>query len=285
MGVYCCGDKAECMSYVDDRLVNFKYIKQEAGSYHAQYKIDGIGWIFVISGTIHLKTSLGQEKDVEGGMMCLLPVGECWVEMIGAGELIFFTSDRPTEYCVQLVKRLSDKDVVSGEEIRELGLRPLVMQFLDLLRFCLKDGINCRRWYEIKQQELFMILEACYSKEELSVFLHSLKSHKDNDLKKFILENNLKAKNVQELADICGYSVGGFKRVFKEMFNEPIYKWMLKQKAEQLKLRLADKEVNLKIIVDEFGFSSPAHFTKFCKQWLGMVPTKFIKSQQEKFEL
>ena len=33
-------------------------------------------------------------------------------------------------------------------------------------------------------------------------------------------------------------------------------------------------------IIYEFGFSSPAHFTKFCKKWLGMTPTKFIEEQK-----
>ena len=47
--------------------------------------------------------------------------------------------------------------------------------------------------------------------------------------------------------------------------------------ADRLKDRLSGEDVNLKVIFYEFGFSSPAHFTKFCKKWLGMTPTKFIE--------
>mgnify|MGYP002139751058 CR=1 FL=1 len=69
-------------------------------------------------------------------------------------------------------------------------------------------------------------------------------------------------------------------RAFKEIFDEPIYQWILGKKADRLKERLSGEEVNLKEIIYEFGFSSPAHFTKFCKKWLGMTPTKFIEEQK-----
>lgn len=100
------------------------------------------------------------------------------------------------------------------------------------------------------------------------------------DLKKLIEDNCLHVKSVAELAQICGYSVSSFKRAFKEIFDEPIYQWILGKKADRLKERLSGEEVNLKEIIYEFGFSSPAHFTKFCKKWLGMTPTKFIEEQK-----
>ena len=104
--------------------------------------------------------------------------------------------------------------------------------------------------------------------------------HKEGDLKKLIEDNCLHVKSVAELAQICGYSVSSFKRAFKEIFDEPIYQWILGKKADRLKERLSGEEVNLKEIIYEFGFSSPAHFTKFCKKWLGMTPTKFIEEQK-----
>ncbi len=85
-------------------------------------------------------------------------------------------------------------------------------------------------------------------------------------MKKLIEDNCLHVKSVAELAQICGYSVSSFKRAFKEIFDEPIYQWILGKKADRLKERLSGEEVNLKEIIYEFGFfSSPAHFTKFCK--------------------
>ena len=104
--------------------------------------------------------------------------------------------------------------------------------------------------------------------------------HKEGDLKKLIEDNCLHVKSVAELAQICGYSVSSFKRAVKEIFEEPIYQWILGKKADRLKERLSWEDVNLKEIIYEFGFSSPAHFTKFCKKWLGMTPTKFIEEQK-----
>lgn len=69
-------------------------------------------------------------------------------------------------------------------------------------------------------------------------------------------------------------------RAFKEIFDEPDIPMDIGQKGDRLKERLSGEEVNLKEIIYEFGFSSPAHFTKFCKKWLGMTPTKFIEEQK-----
>lgn len=87
-------------------------------------------------------------------------------------------------------------------------------------------------------------------------------------------------KSVAELAQICGYSVSSFKRAFKEIFDEPYTNGYWVKRPIGLKTVWSGEEVNLKEIIYEFGFSSPAHFTKFCKKWLGMTPTKFIEEQK-----
>lgn len=89
------------------------------------------------------------------------------------------------------------------------------------------------------QEELFVLMKSCYSKEQLSYFFYTLSLHKEGDLKKLIEDNCLHVKSVAELAQICGYSVSSFKRAFKEIFDEPIYQWILGKKADRLKERLS----------------------------------------------
>lgn len=281
LGIYCCGDTMACRSYVDDGVVGFKYISSETGMLKEKYDAEGIGWIFLLFGILEVQCE-GRCISVEAGEMCLLPANAYVIKCITDCKLIFFTSDRPTEYCCRMLQDLPEYKPETQCEVTKLRIISPLDKYLELTQACLQSGINCRYWFEEKQQELFMLLNIYYSGEELSVFLHSLTSHRERDLKKFIIENSIRARSVQELADICGYSMSGFKRLFKEMFDESVYKWMLQQKAERLKLKLGEKNVSLKVIIDEFGFSSPAHFTKFCKQWLGMVPTQFVKTQQGK---
>lgn len=270
-----------CSNYITDSLLCFKYIKPVPGELIKVQNIEGIKWIFLLSGNIVVKRE-NEELQVKKGEMCLFPNIEVEIECFRDSEFLLFTSDRPTEFCSRLVMELPK--YTGKEYLQKLSIHSLLYKFLKSVEIGIGNGISCRYFFEEKQEELFMILNACYTKEELSVFLNSLNSHREVDLKKFIIENSLKAKSVQELAGLCGYSVSGFKRVFKEIFDDSVYRWMLKQKADYLKKLLTNKEVNLKVIIDELGFSSPAHFTKFCKQWLGMPPTQFIKSQQDQFE-
>lgn len=281
--VFCCYDKNTCSSYKNDDSVCFKHIKSAGGIISDGWKSDGIQWIFVLSGTLEVKTK-DKEITLEAGDMFLLPVEKYAVISLEESELIFFTSDRPTEYCVTMLAELFENVREVEERFVKLKIVNPLDKFLSLLMVYMDSGVDCKYLFEGKQHELFMVIRACYTEEELVSFLYPLTLRKDSDQRKLIIDNCSKAKNIQELATLCGYSVGGFKRLFKEIFNEPIYRWMQQQKVNSLKIRLREKDVNLKELIDEYGFSSPAHFTKFCKQWLGMVPTQYIKKQQKEIE-
>lgn len=281
--VFCCYDKNTCSSYKNDDSVCFKHIKSAGGIISDGWKSDGIQWIFVLSGTLEVRTQ-DEAITLEAGDMFLLPVEKYAVISIEESELIFFTSDRPTEYCVTMLAELFENVREVEERFVKLKIVNPLDKFLSLLMVYMDSGVDCKYLFEGKQHELFMVIRACYTEEELVSFLYPLTLRKDSDQRKLIIDNCSKAKNIQELATLCGYSVGGFKRLFKEIFNEPIYRWMQQQKVNSLKIRLREKDVNLKELIDEYGFSSPAHFTKFCKQWLGMVPTQYIKKQQKEIE-
>lgn len=281
--VFCCYDKNTCSSYKNDDSVCFKHIKSAGGIISDGWKSDGIQWIFVLSGTLEVRTQ-DEAITLEAGNMFLLPVEKYAVISIEESELIFFTSDRPTEYCVTMLAELFENVREVEERFVKLKIVNPLDKFLSLLMVYMDSGVDCKYLFEGKQHELFMVIRACYTEEELVSFLYPLTLRKDSDQRKLIIDNCSKAKNIQELATLCGYSVGGFKRLFKEIFNEPIYRWMQQQKVNSLKIRLREKDVNLKELIDEYGFSSPAHFTKFCKQWLGMVPTQYIKKQQKEIE-
>jgi AraC-like DNA-binding protein len=84
-------------------------------------------------------------------------------------------------------------------------------------------------------------------------------------------------KTVEELAQMCKISVRSFNRKFKEAFGDSPYSWMLKQKSRVIKKRLADEKTSLKMIVKEYGFSSQAHLTVYCKKQFGETPSRLRK--------
>lgn len=281
--IFCCNRGATCSNYRQSELVGFKYVIFEEGFVWKNWKTTGIGWIFLLAGEACVALKNGKVM-VEAGEMFLLPPSKGDLIALTKMEFIYFISDRPAEYGINLVTELVGKVEKTSGIIEKLVCVSPLKEFLDLLLFYLKTGINCGYLFEEKQEELFIIMSTAYSDEKLTRFFYTLSFCKDNSLRKLIEKNCMNVRSVQELAQLCGYSVSSFKRVFNEIFHEPVYQWMLKKKAEYLKERLTEEGVNLKMIIHEFGFSSPAHFTKFCKQWLGMTPTKFIEKQKERKE-
>lgn len=274
--IYCCCKANACRSYKNDKHIVFKPVQLKCQGELEVTSVEGIYWVIVLTGKLEVR---GEKSKVEvgGGEMFLLPSADYRVIGVEDSEIICFISGRPTEYCANMVNELKREKLPDSCDISKLTIKPVVSEFLDLLLTYIKDGIDCDYLVEEKQQEFFMLMNLCYSREELAVFMYCLTLRRETDVQKLIRENCSRAKSVQELAELCGYSVGGLKKVFKSIFKVPAYQWMLQQKADLLKDRLAEENVNLKMLIDEFGFSSPAHFTKFCKQRLGMTPTKYME--------
>ena len=54
--------------------------------------------------------------------------------------------------------------------------------------------------------------------------------------------------------------------------------WIKRYTALDIARRLRDKSLTLTDIADSFGFSSPAHFSRYVQQHLGMPPSVFRKN-------
>lgn len=138
------------------------------------------------------------------------------------------------------------------------------------------DGLKCSQIMDAKLSEIFFVLSGYYRPETLGEFLAPL-LRREVDFKEFVMMNHFRAKSVQDLADMRGLELRKFNKLFKETFNEPPYAWMLDQKAEMIEERLADPTVSFKEIMEEFHFSSPSHFTVFCKRQFNMTPSQCRK--------
>lgn len=284
--IHCCGVQAACVNYKYCNALCFKLVRIASGEKITYKSENGICWLIVLRGKLLVKTSGKEAYFVEAGEMVLM---SSLLDYIYEGgeetELLTFVSNHLQECSTRLIREIAK----SGEEIdyrfNTLPVRHPVDLFLKLLLQYLKDGICCGHLQELKQEELFKLLGIYYTREKLALFLYPFTLKKDEDFRKVVVSHVLLAKNVQELVEMSGYTMTVFKKIFKETFNEPIYQWMLKQKADKLRMRLTENDVNLKEVIDEFGFSSPAHFTKFCKKWLGKVPTQYIEDIKRQREL
>ncbi|MDR0749362.1 MAG: AraC family transcriptional regulator [Tannerellaceae bacterium] len=158
----------------------------------------------------------------------------------------------------------------------KLDIRAPLQGVLDSVIFYQDNKIKSRPFNEVKQKEIFLIMKTFYTQQELSRFLKPI-LNQDMDFKTFVFKHYAKAKTVDELAQLCHLPIRLLTRKFKLYFGDSPYQWMLKQKAHHVKMLLIDKKIPMQQIIKEYGFSSPAHFTAYCRKHFGMTPSAYRK--------
>jgi len=161
------------------------------------------------------------------------------------------------------------------EEFFKLSSKKVIVRYLALVDIYIKEDIFPNRFFELKRKELFFLLFYYYPVTDLIRFLQCIVS-KDIQFKRFVMNNYLCAKNVQDLAKSANYSTSGFIKKFQKCFNDSPYKWMQRQKAKQISTEISRGIKSLQEIANEYKFSSYQHFSVFCKIQLGSPPTEIL---------
>ena len=163
---------------------------------------------------------------------------------------------------------------------RILLIRKPLLHVLRQLLIYLDAGLLCRHMHILKQQEIILVLRGFYTKPELASFFSGT-SGVGRKFEDFVLENYRKVKSVKEFASLCCVSERSFNRKFQDCFNQSPYQWMQERKAEIVREKVCDPDVAFREIAMEFGFSSPAHLTCYCKRLFGLTPTE-LRSESKK---
>ena len=119
-----------------------------------------------------------------------------------------------------------------------------------------------------------------YTKKELTAFFSASTGIRQR-FEKFVMENYKKVNSVKEFADLYYVSERSFSRKFHSCFGESPYKWMQKKRAEQMLEMICDPELSFQEISGRLGFSSPSHFTAYCRRMYGMSPTQLREKNKK----
>jgi len=154
-----------------------------------------------------------------------------------------------------------------------------ITEFANMLVNYLKDGIKSIRFFDLKIQEFLLMVQIYYDKQHVVKFMSPIYS---ND---FIFSNNVyrnfdKIKTVKELAKIFDYSLSGFEKKFKRVFDESPYRWIREQRSKKIYQEVSFGQKSFTRLAEEYGFSSPAHFNDFCKQFYGATPGELRKKMR-----
>lgn len=232
--------------------------------------------LFFLTGEIEVIYSGSLPKKIEGGNMIFLSsMADCIGTALTPVKLIHLTFEDFVNVCDKnIFQYLTPIASLLKYDFSALEIRKPLDLYLQLLLIYSQDEKLPQKYlYPEKLKELFILFRGFYSNEELAMFFYPLVG-KNIDFKQQVSEAYPRAKSIGDFAEICGYSPVVFQRKFKDIFGETVYQWMQRQKAEHIKHRLMTEEVNLKELIEEFNFTSPAHLNKFCQIWFGMSPSE-----------
>ncbi|MCC8143456.1 MAG: AraC family transcriptional regulator [Tannerellaceae bacterium] len=237
--------------------------------------------IFILEGKFHLSYGHCKEEDVTDGKMVLIPGGcHCCIQAEEKGRFMICRLRGNIQFCDQFPFEKLCRDSSSTEpDTIHLTIHQRLQAYLKNLSDFIEDGMKCIYYYEIKLKELFFLLRAYYTREELRGFFQPLVSN-DMQFSDFVLKNYHKVKNVKEFAELANYSISGFEKKFKKVFKVSAYKWMTEKKASHILHEIHTSHKPLKEIGWDNGFSSPAQFNDFCKIHFGITPGKLREKKE-----
>jgi len=113
-----------------------------------------------------------------------------------------------------------------------------------------------------------------------------MEEHKKRIIKAIAyIDNNLDADlSLEKMAGIAMYSSFHFHRIFKLITGETLQNYIIRKKIEKSAFYLAvKKDIELKDLYLDLGFSNHSVFSKTFKKYYGVSPTAFRNSAPETF--
>lgn len=133
--------------------------------------------VFFLDGIINLKIKDLPEYIADKNEIFLIPTGKyfSYTAMSECSFIVFRIDDLGKYSDIFLSPNISyaktscciDLNDSGPTRIHSLRMNAFMRMFLDNLRECMNNGLRCIHYFELKTKELFFILKANYTKEEI----------------------------------------------------------------------------------------------------------------------
>lgn len=254
------------------RSKGFRYINYKKGAKYNIHTTSEVTIVFVLKGKLILSYNEFKDFPFCQSEMSLLPINaDCIYEVVEDCIILVLFGNNNWDTSEQIFHEIRSDFAYTFKPMPFRGdIENFVRNTINYIQQEMKPyDINT-----IKERELYMLFRFYYTTKELAEFFYPILI-RNREFEKFIMKNYLKAKGVKELVELSGYSTAKFNRKFKLYFNEPPYRWMLKQKSKHISKYLYDRDVPISTIIKEFDFSDASHFNRYCKTMFGYSPSKF----------
>ncbi|WP_302568196.1 helix-turn-helix domain-containing protein [Culturomica massiliensis] len=271
-----------CKNYQVEIDTGFKYLEVPPGTHVYEPKLQYNNVVILIEGECIISCNQYDNRKISSSEMVLLPRGAL-VDAYTQKDckLLLFSFGMVRNVCdVNMLQSYYDLCNDVHYDFTPLEIRHPLNEFIDLLVFCLKSGMNCAHLHEIKHKEFFLYLRGFYTKEEIVQLFFPIMGKKSK-FKDMVLKNYTKAENVEELIELLKMSKNAFYAKFSKEFGMSPRQWMLKQIRHQVFIKAAIPNITIKELMDLFNFDSPVQFNRFCMREFNCTPGELIKQQQE----
>lgn len=235
--------------------------------------------VILLQGDIEIRYEIDKYFTPQLGYMFLLPKNKqitTFARKATTLLLCSFTNDLRlcSRFSIQQLSHFISESTCQNPYCLKLDIR--LQSFFSLLADCLKEGLGCIHYHQIKRDELFLYLRAGYTKEELALFFYPVLGQ-NLEFKDFVLMNSRKIFDVKHFALQANMSQSTFNRHFKETFNETAKNWLLLRKQEFVKRDIALSNLSFSEIAEKYKFSSTSYLDTFCKKYFGKTPKEIRK--------
>lgn len=260
-----------CPHYREGEYEKINRVILPQGEKHVKKSIEA-EIVYIEKGQVELRDSASYLQQVGEGELCFLPPGLSRnIYAVSEATLTIFCLPGSMRVC-KLENKIEGKDEINLREvIYVLPVRKEVKEFLLNLKMHVGNTSICPRFFILKTEELFLLLNAYYNETERQRFFH-YEGNRDSQFFYFVLSNYNKVKTIKELATLASVSLSSFEKTFRRVFEMAPRQWMKQKRAELLRNELVYSEKPLKEVSELCGFASPSHMTSFCRKYLGMTP-------------
>lgn len=271
-----------CMNYQLTDNTGFVTYKLDKGSVSSLDNEISLCVLFLLEGEIIVKYGTESSGICGKNNMLIIPQHvENKITALQNSQCLILFWDKNVGICDKMYIESLNDTKAKQKAVSPLAIRQPVLKVLQSISNYLEAHLQCKHMHQLKQEEFLLVLRGFYSKKELYTFFAPA-FDKDNGFEEFVLKNYHNVKTVKEFADLYCSSERSFSRKFQNCFSESPYKWMQKKKAELILERICKSSESFYEIALDCGFSSPGHFTAYCKRQFGQTPTELREQNLQK---
>ncbi|MBQ6612446.1 MAG: helix-turn-helix transcriptional regulator [Alistipes sp.] len=276
---------ATCHSYTSQPEAGFTYIALKEGEKLIVDRGDFNSLLFLTSGSFEITSEERRDYVVrENHFVFCFRAYHYEIKALTDVEIVkahFITAGAtcdmiPFNSIVGKIKKINYK-------FTQVAFNEAIDSFMRSMKLYLKNDMHCNHLHRAKIQEMFIIFKFFYTPQiQLRTFYNLF--DRNQSFASLVKNNAPRVKTVEELADICGFSIQHFNNMFKQEFHDTPYSWMQKQRIVEIEHLLTETNVPLKSIIKMYSFTNHGHFALFCRKYLKKTPLKIRKEARAKRE-